>query len=155
MERIVSKALEKEAADRYQTSRDLLVDLRHLKKRIDFEAELERSHAPEATPQDQQIAPQTREVEPARPTSSAEYIVSHLKQHKRGFAVATLFLLFAAVVFGYWFFTRSSTNAAPIESIAVLPFKNESGKDRKSTRLNSSHSQISYAVFCLKKKKHC
>src|SRR2546427_8181892 len=28
----------------------------------------------------------------------------------------------------------------------------ESG-DRKSTRLNSSHSQISYAVFCLKKKK--
>src|SRR2546430_7319076 len=28
-------------------------------------------------------------------------------------------------------------------------------KDRKSTRLNSSHSQISYAVFCLKKKKTC
>src|SRR6266478_9218731 len=33
-------------------------------------------------------------------------------------------------------------------------------RDRKSTRLNSSHSQISYAVFCLKKKKtkntyHC
>src|SRR2546430_5171979 len=27
------------------------------------------------------------------------------------------------------------------------------GPDRKSTRLNSSHSQISYAVFCLKKKK--
>src|SRR2546427_6938535 len=26
------------------------------------------------------------------------------------------------------------------------------GQDRKSTRLNSSHSQISYAVFCLKKK---
>src|SRR2546430_3404109 len=33
------------------------------------------------------------------------------------------------------------------------------GRDRKSTRLNSSHSQISYAVFCLKKKNksqhHC
>src|SRR2546430_5910926 len=28
-------------------------------------------------------------------------------------------------------------------------------KDRKSTRLNSSHSQISYAVFCLKKKVLC
>src|SRR2546430_10035387 len=27
-------------------------------------------------------------------------------------------------------------------------------KDRKSTRLNSSHSQISYAVFCLKKKNY-
>src|SRR3712207_7906495 len=30
---------------------------------------------------------------------------------------------------------------------------NISGKDRKSTRLNSSHANISYAVFCLKKKK--
>src|SRR5689334_23569414 len=28
------------------------------------------------------------------------------------------------------------------------------GQDRKSTRLNSSHSSISYAVFCLKKKKY-
>src|SRR5688572_31338573 len=28
-------------------------------------------------------------------------------------------------------------------------------RDRKSTRLNSSHSQISYAVFCLKKKQAC
>src|SRR2546430_13713819 len=31
---------------------------------------------------------------------------------------------------------------------------NLSRADRKSTRLNSSHSQISYAVFCLKKKKN-
>src|SRR2546421_11941535 len=33
-------------------------------------------------------------------------------------------------------------------AVARLPFR-----DRKSTRLNSSHDQISYAVFCLKKKK--
>src|SRR2546430_9261897 len=33
----------------------------------------------------------------------------------------------------------------------ALPLRNY--RDRKSTRLNSSHSQISYAVFCLKKKK--
>src|SRR2546427_1173044 len=31
--------------------------------------------------------------------------------------------------------------------------RNPRTRDRKSTRLNSSHSQISYAVFCLKKKK--
>src|SRR5690349_24237054 len=30
----------------------------------------------------------------------------------------------------------------------------DAGIDRKSTRLNSSHVEISYAVFCLKKKKH-
>src|SRR2546430_9536007 len=34
-------------------------------------------------------------------------------------------------------------------SVKVRPIP---AKDRKSTRLNSSHSQISYAVFCLKKK---
>src|SRR5688572_32676026 len=32
------------------------------------------------------------------------------------------------------------------------PERSHSRQDRKSTRLNSSHSQISYAVFCLKKK---
>src|SRR5205085_12191829 len=46
-----------------------------------------------------------------------------------------------------------STLAAPISSAGVdIPTIAVSG-DRKSTRLNSSHSQISYAVFCLKKKK--
>src|SRR5256886_12501895 len=34
----------------------------------------------------------------------------------------------------------------------VVPLVAQADLDRKSTRLNSSHSQISYAVFCLKKK---
>src|SRR2546426_1688554 len=37
--------------------------------------------------------------------------------------------------------------------LAGRPFDAEVGQDRKSTRLNSSHLVISYAVFCLKKKK--
>src|SRR5438270_14045425 len=39
------------------------------------------------------------------------------------------------------------------ESHDDLGFFRPAIEDRKSTRLNSSHSQISYAVFCLKKKK--
>src|SRR3712207_8675570 len=35
----------------------------------------------------------------------------------------------------------------------VRDLRSELGADRKSTRLNSSHANISYAVFCLKKKK--
>src|SRR5256886_9615405 len=35
----------------------------------------------------------------------------------------------------------------------IISPRRQGPKDRKSTRLNSSHSQISYAVFCLKKKK--
>src|SRR5690348_17764530 len=34
-----------------------------------------------------------------------------------------------------------------------IPNPSAAGRDRKSTRLNSSHPSISYAVFCLKKKK--
>src|SRR5438874_6490985 len=36
---------------------------------------------------------------------------------------------------------------------AILLIKFDRSEDRKSTRLNSSHVEISYAVFCLKKKK--
>src|SRR3712207_7647918 len=35
----------------------------------------------------------------------------------------------------------------------VAAIKEQADRDRKSTRLNSSHANISYAVFCLKKKK--
>src|SRR2546430_12412257 len=38
--------------------------------------------------------------------------------------------------------------------IRVRPHRRIFVQDRKSTRLNSSHSQISYAVFCLKKKNY-
>src|SRR3712207_8725996 len=34
------------------------------------------------------------------------------------------------------------------------PWRGDAVQDRKSTRLNSSHANISYAVFCLKKKKN-
>src|SRR3712207_7727459 len=38
-------------------------------------------------------------------------------------------------------------------SAAAIAARPLAGEDRKSTRLNSSHANISYAVFCLKKKK--
>src|SRR5438876_2533773 len=47
---------------------------------------------------------------------------------------------------------------ADLEEIRARPHANPQcqrrGQDRKSTRLNSSHPSISYAVFCLKKKKN-
>src|SRR5688572_32351089 len=55
---------------------------------------------------------------------------------------------------GHWLLGRT------VEAARCAPARPEPGVaadllvvDRKSTRLNSSHSQISYAVFCLKKKK--
>src|SRR5688572_33146386 len=51
--------------------------------------------------------------------------------------------------------TKSSMlgNDAPDADLDVIRVRSDR-QDRKSTRLNSSHSQISYAVFCLKKKKN-
>src|SRR6202789_4470645 len=44
-------------------------------------------------------------------------------------------------------FSRASPHAVPVDSVKEL------SEDRKSTRLNSSHYNISYAVFCLKKQR--
>src|SRR2546430_12027045 len=52
---------------------------------------------------------------------------------------------------------KDAQAAADVKNETHHRYRNSSGRchaliDRKSTRLNSSHSQISYAVFCLKKK---
>src|SRR6266478_9488142 len=82
-------------------------------------------------------------------------------------------LLVCLFVFFFFFFffndtatteiyTLSLHDALPISSGPSTPARptrcgpcsrGSRPRDRKSTRLNSSHSQISYAVFCLKKKK--
>src|SRR2546429_2704616 len=52
---------------------------------------------------------------------------------------------------------RHTGTSSSSRTLLVLPVQavklRRSGRDRKSTRLNSSHGYISYAVFCLKKKK--
>src|SRR2546421_9326704 len=47
----------------------------------------------------------------------------------------------------------SNPSPAYVQRVASVFNSDCNGLDRKSTRLNSSHDQISYAVFCLKKKK--
>src|SRR3989454_3818833 len=63
----------------------------------------------------------------------------------------------------YWFVKRLAellgvevpdASAAPAPPPPIRDFNSEQLRDRKSTRLNSSHLVISYAVFCLKKKKN-
>src|SRR2546428_8470912 len=49
--------------------------------------------------------------------------------------------------------SRRTTFDLVLRDVDVLREVARRNRDRKSTRLNSSHDQISYAVFCLKKKK--
>src|SRR2546430_16941057 len=50
------------------------------------------------------------------------------------------------------FASTSSFLGASRPGVSARTGRPSASRDRKSTRLNSSHSQISYAVFCLKKK---
>src|SRR2546430_9775908 len=75
------------------------------------------------------------------------------------FPYTTLFRsLFAAVFFDGGTSARQRHDVRPaadgarLYTLSCAAGFRPRGGDRKSTRLNSSHSQISYAVFCLKKK---
>src|SRR2546427_3689234 len=78
------------------------------------------------------------------------------------FPYTSLFLFFFNDTATTEIYTLSLHDALPISaSRPSRPWHGAPGhwacpmkSDRKSTRLNSSHSQISYAVFCLKKKEH-
>ncbi len=97
---IVKKALRKECDERYQTGKELLSDLRVLKKRLEFEAELERSTSPafeDAAADHTSVgltATETAKQPAAYTTSSAEYLVTEIKRYKlpvtAGLVVAVL-----------------------------------------------------------------
>src|SRR3712207_7275952 len=78
---------------------------------------------------------------------SFQGVVAQEKQ--QAFVLTVAFLLTFGVV--YLIKYRIKYNGLPVlRNIHTPGFVDE--KDRKSTRLNSSHANISYAVFCLKKK---
>jgi eukaryotic-like serine/threonine-protein kinase len=130
---IITKALEKDRDDRYQTVKDLLVDLRRLKKRLDVEAEIDRSfstesarasiHASQPPKTVAQAGSQTLSLDSVRPTTSAEYIVSEIKRHRIGVIVAVLAviaILGAALVLWLKFSSRVQPIAASSMKITKL-----------------------------------
>jgi serine/threonine-protein kinase len=131
--RIVSKALVKDRDERYQTARDLQIDLKRLKQRLEFEAELERSKQPEAGDAGARTAGQER-VETAKRTApdtaeaavrtvpSTGYLVSGIWRNKVAFGTLALALV-AVISMGFYLLGGRGEEKA-IESIAVLPFVN-------------------------------
>src|SRR5213083_2111172 len=114
LQSIISKALRKDKDERYQTVKDLLIDLTTLKQELEFAAKLERSAPPDSkdaaarnSAQAANAAMENAQTQAttARATSSAEYIASRIKQH-RGLAAGVVVLLLTAIAFGYWFYNR-------------------------------------------------
>ena len=126
LERIVSKALRKEREQRYQTTKDLLLDLQNLKQQLDFEARLERSIPPETrdsqTTGSQAQATVSGGASPTVPIT--ESLTSRIKHHRRSLVIALGTLILAVCGLTYLFY--SARPAGAIDSIAVLPLINAS-----------------------------
>ena len=100
LESILQKALRKNSDERYQTTKEMLADLRILKSELEADSSL----------------PQTK--------ARAESIVSKIKRHKRGVLLTLAAALLAAAAVAYSFFFVAPARLPNEKSIAVLPFEN-------------------------------
>ena len=145
IERIVNKALGKRPDERYQTVKDLLIDLKKLKQRLELEEELGysaysdmslrdlslRDPAPVASGSNTQArfssspnsTDKTEELHSVlRSTSSAEYIITEIKRHKKGAVLGLAALVFLASGIAYF-----AAGGSAIDTIAVMPIVAEGG----------------------------
>lgn len=142
LEWALKKALRKDRDERYQTVREMLADLKSLKLRLEFEAELERAASPGTRSEAKraetsggpggrtsQNAVQIGDASFARETSGAESITAEIRRRKPAASLILATLAAVIVVTFYFAYGRyfAADSEAGIHSIAVLPFANESG----------------------------
>jgi len=139
LQRIVRKSMTKDVDMRYQSARDLLIDLKNLRRELDIQGELERSIIPnraattessgenktqvyaDATKSGQALATQSVTTS----SSSLEYAVTQAKSHKLVTGIVAVLLVGVLSTIGYLVFATRSGSSKQITSIAVMPFVNE------------------------------
>ena len=135
LQRIVTKALRKDKEERYQTIKDLALDLKSLKQELEFQDKLERSVPPSSTDGrritagNRQVtaeavsgpAAPTLVIEAAQPTTKIEPPPSESKPQRRRLAliVAALTLLITGVTFGLYKFFGQNKPVVPFQSMKI------------------------------------
>jgi serine/threonine protein kinase/Flp pilus assembly protein TadD len=145
LRRIVRKSMTKDVDMRYQTAHDLLIDLKNLRRDLDIQGELDRSVVPNraattesANENQTQVytsgsAAATRSGQAAATqsvttsSSSLEYAVTQAKSHKFATAIIGVLLIGLISTVAYFAFASRESSSKQINSVAVLPFVNESG----------------------------
>ena len=136
LQRIIRRCLAKDKEQRYQSIKEVAIELKELRRELESGADFDTTAPPPASSATalRTDAGSTIQSTVARsgsmpPTaSSAEYLVSGIRKHKRSVGVTLAILLVVISGAGYWFFKyRGSTGGnEAINSIAVLPFQNKS-----------------------------
>ncbi|MDQ5845564.1 MAG: protein kinase, partial [Acidobacteriota bacterium] len=135
LQRIVRRCLAKDPEERYQTIKDVAIELKEARREIaeaGFHTTVPSGKGEEKTISTDQPASAGSLSAAARTAadsvstrgSSAEYIVTGIKQHKLALVLAVLAVVAAAV--GFYLYWHERHTGVVIESIAVLPFINQS-----------------------------
>ncbi|MBA3692974.1 MAG: serine/threonine-protein kinase, partial [Acidobacteria bacterium] len=134
LQRIVGKTLRRDREERYQHIKDLQIDLKDLRRELEFAAKLERSAAPDsirAQPSDTNAPPQTISKDKLtdattaavstkdlaagdiHSTSSAEYIAGSIQKHKTGAIIALALFVIALAGIGYGIYRLTAKRDKP------------------------------------------
>ncbi|MBP9109628.1 MAG: serine/threonine-protein kinase [Pyrinomonadaceae bacterium] len=157
LRRIVRKSLQKQTDERYQTVKDLLLDVKNLKPELEFSEELERSSVPQSTGSSNVSTVQRSENATAIHTgvistqnsmpqqmSSAEYLVTQVKRGKY-WILPLAFLLIAAIGFGIYKYSASQPTNLSFESAKITKVT-DSGKVGQ-VAISPDGKWLIYSVF--------
>ena len=117
LQRIVSKSMAKNADERYQSTKDMLIDLRYLKKEVDREAEIQRSTAPDQPT----TSAKTDQTNVERATADFSNTERHAIEGARRRKMVLVFALSALVVMAVFGVTAwRSFRAKPAASVPAV-----------------------------------
>ena len=140
LQRIVSKMLAKDREERYQTVKDLLIDVKMLKRELEAKAEREDAAAGDAAAErggdaskdprapDDDDNDAAADTSGQRPVSSAEYIITEIKRHRKA---AAFVLALPALALAFVVYSMLGLRT-PIDSVAILPFVNGAGPEMET-----------------------
>src|SRR6266496_3016718 len=127
LQRIVRRCLAKDPDERYQTIKDTAIELKELRGELADNTGSDTSMAPPGvgsrTSAVSSAAPVSSDASRPTPSSSAEYIVSGIKQHKLAVGIAVMVLVLGVIGLAAYLHPRNTEVA--IDSVAVLPFVNQ------------------------------
>jgi Tol biopolymer transport system component len=132
LQRIIRRCLAKEPDKRYQSIKDVAIELDELRQELKDKALLEYSVQPESDKDEPVTTSQKTKIdsyqpsavnitqkESVHPTSSAEYLVSGIKTHKKSFALAFAILVVAVGVIGFMVYKFAGKADKPSQSIKI------------------------------------